>query len=352
VVRHARVGAATRRRSSSLIRHAAPAAPAGTTLHPSAPLPMSPALDFRPLTPADYDATAVLLHRALVHWYQTRLGQGARFGDRPEGFRLFPEVYGALDAGHDVAAFDRATGALLGVCFVHPRDTHVSVGIVATAPEAQGRGIARAMLAPVVAAARARGLPVRLVSSLLNLDSFSLYSRLGFVPHTLYQDLALDVPAAGLAHPPPPGIERVAPVTATAAAGELADLEHTLQGIRRERDYALFLDNRVGDWRVWASRDASGRLEGFLVASLHPACPMLGPGAAVDEAVAAALAWRALDAFRGRSVVYLVPSSAGSLVRLGYAWGAKNVELHAAQAVGAVTPARGVAFPTFLPETG
>ncbi len=313
---------------------------------------MPPALDLRPLAPADYEAVAVLLHRSLVHWYQTRLGQGARFGDRHEGFRLFPEVYGALDGGHDVAAFDRATGALLGVCFVHPRDTHVSIGIVATAPEAQGRGVARAMLAPVVAAARARGLPVRLVSSLLNLDSFSLYSPLGFVPHTLYQDLALDVPAAGLAHPPPPGLERVAPVTSPAAAAELAAFEHAHQGIRREKDFALFLANRVGDWRVWASRDAAGRLEGFLVASLHPACPMLGPGAAVDETVAAALAWRALDAFRGRSVVYLVPSSAATLVRLGYAWGAKNVELHAAQAVGPVPPARGVAFPTFLPETG
>jgi len=30
----------------------------------------------------DHDAVAVLVHRSLVEWYRTRLGQGARFDDR------------------------------------------------------------------------------------------------------------------------------------------------------------------------------------------------------------------------------------------------------------------------------
>jgi hypothetical protein len=98
--------------------------------------------------------------------------------------------------------------------------------------------------------------------------------------------------------------------------------------------------------------NTAGELEGFLVASHHPSCVMLGPGVTRDEAAAAALLWRALDAQRGASPVFLVPCTAAGLVRQCYAWGARNVELHAAQALGPVAPARGLTFPTFLPESG
>jgi len=313
---------------------------------------MSAAYQLGTVGPNDHDEVARLLHRSLVQWYETRLGQGARFGAHAEPFRIFPEVYAAIDPGEAVAARDAVTGELVGICFVHPRRTHVAVGIVATAPEAAGKGIARAMLEPVIARARALGLPVRLVSSLLNLDSFSLYSRLGFVPHTMFQDLVLSVPADGLSVPPPPRAAQVRVVNDPVEAERLAALELELQGIHREPDYAFFLRNEVGAWRVWALEDAAGALDGVLVASHHPSCVMLGPGCARDEAAAAALLWRALDAMRGLSPVFLVPCGAAELVRQCYAWGARNVELHAAQAVGPVPATRGVAFPTFLPETG
>lgn len=312
---------------------------------------MNSPINIRPLRPTDHEAAAKLIHQSLVHWYQSRLGQGARFGTSHEGFRLFPEVYEALDSGQAVAACDATSGELLGVCFVHPRPTHVSVGIVAVAPHALSRGVARGMLAPVIESARAKGLPVRLVSSLLNLDSFSLYSRLGFVPHTIYQDVCFTVPPSGLAHPAPANAARVVEVRDVAAAKRLAAFELELQGVSREQDFRLFLENRVGDWRVWAL-ESEGRLDGFLVASLHPGCPMLGPGAARDEATAAALLWRALDTLRGQSTVALVPSQSHGLVRQCYAWGGRNVELHVAQAVGRVAPTTGIAFPTFMPETG
>lgn len=313
---------------------------------------MPSSLALRPLVPADHDAAAGLIHRSLVHWYESRLRQGARFGAHAEPFRLFPEVYAALDPGEAIAACDTATGGLLGVCFVHPRPTHIAVGIVATAPEAQGRGVARAMLEPVLEQARRTSRPARLVSSLLNLDSFSLYSRLGFAPHTLFQDLALTIPEKGLNVAAPPGADRVRQATDPAEASRLAKLERELQGIERGQDYAFFLRNRVGDWRVWVLDCTDGSTEGFLVASHHPACVMLGPGVARDEPTALALLWHALDAMRGQSVVFLVPSAARTLVQTCYAWGARNVELHAAQTTGPVPAARGVAFPTFLPESG
>ena len=250
-----------------------------------------------------------------------------------------------------MAACDRGSGELLGVCFVHPRPTHVSVGIVAVAPRAWGRGIARAMLTPVLDSARSSGVPVRLVSSLLNLDSFSLYSRLGFVPHTIYQDVRLAVPPGGLPHPSSPQIARVTRIRDAGAAGRLAECEARMQGMRREQDYALFLENRVGDWRVWACEADGGQLEGFLVAGRYPGCAMIGPAVARNEATAIALLWRALDEMRGEIAGFLVPTQARVLVRQCYDWGARNVELHAGQTTGAIPVTIGVALPTFLPET-
>ena len=302
------------------------------------------------LRPADHDEAARLLHRSLVHWYQSRLNQGARFGDSHEPFRLFPEVYEALDPGEAIAARDEATRELLGVCFIHPRETHIAVGIVATTPEAAGRGVARAMMQAAIERAQAAGLPLRLVSSLLNLDSFSLYTRLGLVPHTMFQDLLLNIPAQGMPSPPPPGIERVRPARADEAPG-IADCEYRLQGVRREKDYAFFLRNEVGDWKVWVAEDSGGDICGVLVASHHPACGMIGPGVACDEAVGAALLWQALDARRGSCAVFLVPCAATALVRTAYSWGARNVELHAAQILGPTPQGKGVVFPTFLPES-
>lgn len=306
---------------------------------------------FTPLSAADHEAVARLLHRSLVDWYESRLRQGARFGESHEPFRIFPEVYEALDPGEAVTARDADTGDLLGVCFSHERETHVAVGIVSTAPEAAGRGIARAMMQAVLDRARELGKPARLVSSLLNLDSFSLYTRLGFVPGAIFQDLLLTVPAEGLAVPAPEGSERVRLARADEAA-LLADFEQSLQGIRREKDYAFFLANTAGSWRVLVSRDVAGAIDGVLVVSDHPSFTMIGPGVAANERSATALLWHALDLLRGRTVVFLVPCAAAGLVRTAYGWGARNVELHVAQSTAPVAAARGLVFPTFLPESG
>lgn len=311
---------------------------------------MSATLAFGPLSPTDHEAVARLLHRSLVDWYESRLRQGARFGESHEPFLLFPQVYEALDAGECVTARDDATSALLGVCFSHERETHVAVGIVATAPEAAGRGIARGMMQRVLEKAQRLGKPARLVSSLLNLDSFSLYTRLGFVPGMIFQDMLITVPETGLAAPAPAGVPQVRPARVDEAA-RLADFEQALQGIRREKDLAFFLRNDVGAWRVLVSEDASGEIHGFLAMSTHASFTMIGPGVCADEVSAAALLWSALDGLRGRTLVFLVPCAAAELVRTAYSWGARNVELHVAQSTAPVAGARGIVFPTFLPES-
>jgi hypothetical protein len=78
---------------------------------------------------------------------------------------------------------------------------------------------------------------------------------------------------------------------------------------------------------------------------------MLGPGVARDTSTALGLLWTALDARRGRNTVVLAPSAEVGLLRTLYAWGGRNIELHAAQILGSLPPVSGIAFPTFLPES-
>lgn len=305
-------------------------------------------IDLGTLDARDDDAVAGLLQRSLHAWYESRLGQGARFGTDPTPYRVFPQVYRRLDPGAEIAARD-AAGRLVGICFVHPRETHHAIGIVATDPDVAGRGVARAMMEEALRRADAAGRPVRLVSSLLNLDSFSLYSRLGFTPRTIYQDLEVRVPATGLPGPGPAG------AAAVRAAGpddapRHADLEHALAGIRRLPDHEFFLAADSG-YRVWTADDAHGRPAGFLAASHQPEFPMLGPGVAADEATATALVWRALQALPGRAIVVLVPAAAGGLVRAVHGWGGRVIELHVAQARGDTPVGTGITMPTFLPES-
>jgi GNAT superfamily N-acetyltransferase len=311
---------------------------------------MSFYISFGPLSAADHEAVARLLHRSLVQWYESRLRQGAKFGDSHEPFLLFPEVYESLDPGEAVTARDTQTGEMLGVCFSHERETHVAIGIVATAPEAGGRGIAKQMMAAALEKARSLGKPARLVSSLLNLDSFSLYTRLGFVPGAIFQDMLITVPDDGMTSPSPTGSARVREARSDEAS-RIADFEQSLQGIRREKDFAFFLQNKVGSWRVLVSECEDGSLNGFLAMSTHPSFSMIGPGVTADEETAAALLWRVLDGLRGKTLVFLVPCAAANLVRTAYSWGARNVELHVAQSTAPVSSAQGIVFPTFMPET-
>ena len=89
--------------------------------------------------------------------------------------------------------------------------------------------------------------------------------------------------------------------------------------------------NGQGFWHVSVYEVSAGKIEGFLISSGHPAFNMLGPGVARTEAQAAALIYKELDQYRGRSPVTLVPMEKTALVRQMYEWGARNVELHFCQ---------------------
>ncbi len=307
-----------------------------------------PAIDIRPMRSDEWNRVAELIHDSTNAWYQNS-GKPAIFSAGPESTLVFCEVYEAIDPGCCLVAEDNERRKLVGSCFYHPRSTHVSLGIMNAAPGAFGRGVAGLLLRKIIEECDRQAKPLRLVSSAMNLDSYSLYNRNGLTPRIVFQDMYLP---AGVELPPPPnGTERVRPARPTDTAA-MAALEFELAGIERESDYRYFLENHSGIWHASVFEGSSGRIDGFLVSVHHPGSHMLGPGMMRDESQAAALIWAELSRHRGRSPVFLVPAYAQALLRLLYAWGARNCELHFGQGLGEYPLPRGVWMPSFMPETG
>jgi GNAT superfamily N-acetyltransferase len=291
-------------------------------------------------------AVAEVIFESTNRWYE-RAGKGAIFRGEAASCRLFCEVYEDLDPGCCVVAEDEPQGRLAGSCFYHPRETHVSLGIMNVHPDYFGRGVASRLLRFITDFADAQGKPARLVSSAMNLDSFSLYTRAGFVPRAVFQDILFPVPAQGLG-PIDPRVREAQ----TEDVARMAALEEQVSGIRRPKDFAYFIENRRGIWHVSVLDDGHGGIEGFLCSVNHPASNMLGPGVMKTEQAATALIRAELDRYRGKSLVFLVTSDQLDLVRQVYSWGGRNCEIHFAQVRGSFEPFRGIVMPTFMPETG
>ena len=305
-------------------------------------------IQLRTMEPADWTEVADLIYDSTNAWCETN-GRPRMF-TRPKGStRLFCSVYEDLDPGCCVVAEDSDAGRLAGSCFYHPRPTHVSLGIMNVHPGYFRQGVARRLLKHITDFADEEGKPVRLVSSALNLDSFSLYTKAGFIPRTIYQDMTLKVPDEGLAVDPLADAAirdaRLDDVPAMAA------LEMEINHIRRGKDFRYFVENSDGKWHVSVLENEQGGLDGFLVSVVDAAINMLGPGIARTERQAAVLIHAELNHHRGRQPLWLVPSQCDELVRTMYEWGAVNCELHLAQTRGAWTPPSGIAMPTFMPET-
>jgi GNAT superfamily N-acetyltransferase len=306
----------------------------------------------RTITPDDYDAVAGLICESTNRWYAQR-NMGPIFTAGPAACRVFTDVYEALDPGCCVIAMDDAGGRLMGSCFYHPRETHVSLGIMNVHPDFFGHGVARKLLRFVCDVADRDGKPLRLVSSAMNLDSFSLYTGAGFVPRAAFQDMFIEVPAGGLSVATP-GQDRVRPATLDDVDAMVA-LEMDVAHINRAKDFRYVIENPNGIWHVSVLEQTGGAgagIDGFLASINHPGCNMLGPGVARTQADAAALVLAELDHHRGRRPVFLVPVENDQLVRTLYGFGARNCEIHLAQVRGRFDGFHGVVMPTFMPETG
>ena len=305
-------------------------------------------LEIRTMGGYDWLAVAELIQLSTNYWYESN-GKSPIFPNGPESTQIFCQVYEALDPGCTLIAVDPETDRLLGSCFYHPRETHVSLGIMNVHPSYFGRGVARRLLQHIIDFAQGEGKPVRLVSSAMNLDSYSLYTRAGFVPRAAFQDMFLQVPEEGL-NLEVPEVERVREATPDDVSA-LADLEMALAHIRREKDYRYFFENELGVWHTSVHENATGEIDGFLNSIACSGINMIGPGVASSEEVAAALLYAELNHNRGRCPLFLLPVTSKGLVSTAYRWGAKNCEFHFCQVLGEFHPFEGIVFPSFLPES-
>ncbi|MEM8954408.1 MAG: GNAT family N-acetyltransferase [Verrucomicrobiota bacterium] len=312
---------------------------------------MSRGYAIRRMEPGDRDAIAAVIYHSLNAYYVS-IGRGEVMTGGEETAAIFFDVYEKIDPGEGIIAVDDESGAIIGSCFVHPRETHFSLGIMTVHPEQFGRGVARALLSEITERAAGEGKSVRLVSSCFNLESYSLYTRAGFVPFATFQDMMVAVPEDGLGGEAPEGMDSVRAATLEDVEA-MAAVEMEVSGISRRNDYRYFIENSAGYWSVSVYESAGGEgVDGFLVSCGSPDFNMVGPGVARTEGQAAAMAYAELDGQRGKSPILLAPVGCGELVKCLYEWGGRNCEMHVAQSLGPVADVKGVVMPTFLPESG
>ena len=300
---------------------------------------------------SDYQAIKDLIFNSTNDWYQKNFKKNV-FGGNSDACSVFIEVYESLDPGCCILAEDTETGNIAGSCFCHPRETHLSLGIMNAHPNYFGMGVAKMILQEIISIASDKNLPVRLVSSAMNLDSFSLYTRSGFVPQMTFQDMTMSIPEDGLSTDAPEDIHHVRDATLN-DVNQIADLEFELNGIRRAKDYKFFINNDLNYWGVSVFESANAKIEGFLCSINSNGSKMLGPGVMRQCNHAKALIYYELNKrHRGNSPIFLIPVHQGELVKTLYTWGARNCEMHLCQVRGACPPMNGITMPTFMPETG
>jgi len=306
----------------------------------------------RPLSPEDVTEYADLLYVSFNFWYWKHGWGRDYFSCAPHETAIFYQIYNDLTPGCNVAAFEPGSGRMTGACFYHPREYHVSLGIMSVHPNYLGKGVGRRLVNHIIAYTEDNGYKAcRIASSAINMDSFSLYNRAGFIPRVAHQDMVINVPATGIASPPVAGQELVREATAADVAG-MGDLEMTVSNIRREMDYRYAIANPRQALHATVYENDQQTIDGFMISVKHPALNMLGPCVARSEEVALALIRNELERFRSTGALLVIPMQKRKLVEQLYLWGAVNVETHLLSVRGEFREFNGVNMPSFLPETG
>jgi len=306
-------------------------------------------ITLREMKPSDKYEGSELICLSHNTWYQLH-AMSAPFGNIPASAEFFVELYGALDGSHGVVAENSTTGRLAGLCFYQVRSTHVSVAMMSVHPNYFQRGVGKALLKYITDMADKQKKPVRLVSSTLNVDSFSLYSRAGFIPRYVYQDVLTQVPNEGLTVPAlePKNIRNA---HASDIPG-IVKLEYEINGMQREPDFQYLIDSEHSLWHASVIEGEAGSIEGFLASCEHPDIRMLGPSIARTEEQLLSLIMAELNTYRGHAVLQLVPAVCREIVHSLYTFGGRNIEMHLLQIRGAYTPLAGIYTPTYMFESG
>jgi GNAT superfamily N-acetyltransferase len=292
----------------------------------------------------EWTEVARMIHQATNHWY-VQNGKAPVFNCEADDLLLFCEIYEAMDPGCCLVI--EKDGVIAASCFYHPRETHYSLGIMCVHPDFAGYGFAGKLLKKIIARSEKEDLPLRLISSAQNLDSFSLYNKYGFSPEYVFQDMLVQVPESGF------GFENdhIRPAVLS-DLDEMINLEMSLYSRERRKDYEYMIQDDSGVWNSHVYCGSDGSIEGFLFSVKHPSSNIIGPGVMQNPAVTAALIKSHLDYYRGMSPLVIIPSNSAELVQEMRTLKARNCELHITQVYkhAEVLPQKGVFLPSFLPE--
>ena len=313
---------------------------------------MKSSMLLRPLQDSDVSEYAELLYGAFNFWYWKH-GWGKNFLNcHPQETAIYYQIYKDISPGCSVAVFDENNGRMMGVCFYHPREYHVSLGVMSVNPNYGGQGVGRQMINHILTYTREHDYDsCRLVSSAGNMDSFSLYNRAGFVPYLSYQDMVITIPETSLGSIPIAGTDCVREANLS-DIDQMGLLELKVSCIKREIDYRYAIENSRDIFHASVYVNHQQQVEGFMISVKHPALNMLGPCVARTEAIAIALIRQELERFNGSQVLILIPMDKRKIVEQMYTWKAINVETHLYEVWGKFTGFNGVNIPGFLPETG
>ncbi|MDH5738479.1 MAG: GNAT family N-acetyltransferase [Gammaproteobacteria bacterium] len=307
---------------------------------------------FRPLKTQDIPEHTDLLYSSFNSWYWKHGWGRDYFGCSSQETSIFYDIYNDLTPGCSIAAFDNKTNRMMGSCFYHPREKHVSLGIMSVHPNYGCRGVGRKLVDYILDYTRDNGYKsCRLVSSAINMDSFSLYNRAGFIPRMTYQDMIINVLNEDLDNFRVNGEESVRDARID-DIGAMGDLEMAVSNIRREIDYRYAIENPRDVLHASVYENDQKNIDGFMISVKHPALNMLGPCLARTEEVAIALIKNELERFKGTVVLFSVPMEKRAMVEQMYSWNAINVETHLKEVWGEFTNFNGISMPSFLPETG
>ena len=112
----------------------------------------------RPLSESDRHAVGELIFASINVWYGKH-GCPDIYTCEPRDVEIFFDTYNDLNPGCSIAAEHPETGVLMASCFYHPRESHVSLGIMTVSPSHYGRGLGARLLRHIIDYTESNGFP-------------------------------------------------------------------------------------------------------------------------------------------------------------------------------------------------
>ena len=221
----------------------------------------------RPIAPGDAPVVGEIITVAFSEVFQ-RHGFLSPFPTVEAGQRL-ATLYAAYSGTQGFVA--ERDGRIVGSAFLHVRGDRAGIGPVTVDPRAQASGAGRAIMHRLLEESQ-RCSSVRLVQDAFNNVSFSLYSKLGFVPRDVVPNLVAEDP-----RPQPVANGTEVRLMTVADLDEVAALDTRVTGLARRCDFELLL--AFGSHLVC---QRGGRIVGYLCRLALEDVNHLGPAAAEE----------------------------------------------------------------------